>query len=43
MNKIAIYLRVSVEEFSSSVSESILNQKIYIHNYLDKYDEFKGR
>ncbi len=42
MNKIAIYLRVSVEEFSSSVSESILNQKIYIHNYLDKYDEFKG-
>lgn len=40
-NNIAIYLRISVADYQSE-NQSILNQKKYIHDYLDNLLEFKS-
>lgn len=43
MNKIALYIRLSVEDqLDRNESESITNQRIFLNDYLDKNTEFKG-
>lgn len=36
MNKVAIYLRISVDELTDKESKSILNQRLYIKQYLEQ-------
>jgi len=43
MSKIALYIRLSVEDqMKKDESESIINQRILLKDYLDRCDEFKG-
>ena len=43
MGKIALYIRLSVEDqIKKDESESIINQRSYLNDYLDRNDEFKG-
>ena len=42
MTKIALYIRLSVEDqMKKEESESIINQRSYLNDYLNRYDEFK--
>lgn len=42
MSKIALYIRLSVEDqMKKDESESIINQRSYLNNFLDRNDEFK--
>ena len=43
MSKIALYIRLSVEDMiKTDESESIINQRAYLNDYLDKNEEFKN-
>lgn len=43
MSKIALYIRLSVEDqVKKDESESIINQRCYINDFLDRNAEFKG-
>lgn len=43
MSKIALYIRLSVEDqMKKDESESIINQRCYINDFLDRNVEFKG-
>ena len=43
MSKVAIYIRLSVEDMiKTDESESIINQRAYLNDYLDKNEEFKN-
>ncbi len=41
MNKLAIYLRISVDELTNMESKSISNQRLYIKQYLEQNSLFK--
>ncbi len=40
MSKIALYLRLSVDEASADESNSITNQRVLLNQYLDRIPEF---
>ena len=43
MSKIALYIRLSVEDMiKTDESESIINQRAYLNDYLDKNEEFRN-
>lgn len=43
MSKIALYIRLSVEDqMKKGESESIINQRQYLNDYLNKNEEFKS-
>ena len=43
MSKIALYIRLSVEDqMDRTESESIINQRIFLNDYLDRNTELKG-
>ncbi|CKL75989.1 site-specific recombinase [Streptococcus pneumoniae] len=42
MTKIALYLRLSVDEADTDESNSITNQRYLLNNYLDQTPEFKN-
>ena len=41
MPKIALYLRLSVDEANSDESNSIINQRLLLSRYLDQSPEFQ--
>ena len=43
MSKIALYIRLSVEDqMKKDESESIINQRYFLNDFLDRNDEFKS-
>ena len=43
MNKIALYIRLSVEDvIKKDESESITHQRMYLNEYLDNHSELKA-
>lgn len=43
MSKIALYIRLSVEDqMKKDESESIINQRCFLNDFLDRNDEFKS-
>ncbi|HGA1288232.1 TPA: hypothetical protein ACIRIK_001944 [Streptococcus suis] len=42
MTKIALYLRLSVDEAETDESNSITNQRYLLNHYLDQATEFKN-
>lgn len=43
MSKIALYIRLSVEDqMKKDESESIINQKYFLNDFLDRNHEFKS-